>query len=167
MRALTGTDITGFYSSHSDLLVLTADGEFEHLDADDFDGPVSAYDAATTTSGSDVLILLDRETIASGDWFADADDDDDGALLPEAADQMAEIINEDGIIPVQVRAAIAAEERRQKLGHDAALYRAQRVAVVVALCGGNQSEAARLLGIDQAAVNRLVRKARLAAGADQ
>ena len=43
-----------------------------------------------------------------------------------------------------------------------ALDRARVVARIVALLGGNQSEAARRIGIDQSRVNRLVQKARAA-----
>lgn len=41
-----------------------------------------------------------------------------------------------------------------------ARVRAEAVANLVKLCGGNQSEAARRIGLDQSRVNRLVQKAR-------
>lgn len=41
-----------------------------------------------------------------------------------------------------------------------AIIRAHRVAIVVEDCGGNQSEAARALGLDQSTVNKLAKKSR-------
>ncbi len=43
-----------------------------------------------------------------------------------------------------------------------ALDRARVVARIVDLCGGNQSDAARRIGMDQSRVNRLVQKVRAA-----
>jgi len=62
-------------------------------------------------------------------------------------------------------AAALREEREAARGAEAAhLRRARIVARIVELCGGNQSEAARRIGIDHSRVNRLVQKARAAQG---
>lgn len=164
MRAITGTDITDFYTSRNDLLALTADGEYVHLDRDDVEGETTTYAYATTIDGDEVQILLDRATIEEGDWFPDVLDDDGAVNLTAGiADEMAQIILNDGILPSRVGKAIQAEADRkaaQQAADDEALRRADAVAEVVAYCGGNQSEAGRLLGVDQSAVNRLVAKSR-------
>jgi len=49
--------------------------------------------------------------------------------------------------------------RDEKAAQDSAYKRAAAVSSVVQACGGNQSEAARRLGLDQSTVNKLVKKA--------
>ncbi|MFJ6215075.1 hypothetical protein ACIQGZ_17325 [Streptomyces sp. NPDC092296] len=169
MRPLTGTDILDFYATRADLLVLTADGEYTHLDTADITSssyesaePV-AYDYATTEDGDEVQILLARTTITDGDWFPDALDED-GNLDSDAAQEMADIITADGILPSRVLKAQDATKKWEAAAaaaNELALDRARAVAAVAAYAG-NQSEAGRLLNLDQAAVNRLVRKVRTA-----
>ncbi|WP_031030032.1 MULTISPECIES: hypothetical protein [unclassified Streptomyces] len=169
MRPITGTDIIDFYNTRYDLLVLTPNGEFDHIDRDSVtssnydDGRVTAYDFVTT-EGGEVQVLLERGTVEEGDWFPDALTDE-GDLIPSVADEMADIINQDGILPSRARKAIhagkawkAADEAAQQ----AAAGRAAAVVEVVAYCGGNQSKAGRLLGLDQSTVNKLVAKHRRA-----
>lgn len=166
MRPITGADILDFYSSRSDLLALTADGEYAHLEADDIvsssydDRRATAYDFVTTADGAEVQILLARATIIEGEWFADALDDD-GTLTPDTAVEMADIINSDGILPSRAAKAVEAGkawEQSEKETNSLALARAFAVAEVAAYAG-SQSAAARLLGLDQSTVNKLVKKA--------
>lgn len=165
MRSLTGTDITDFHTARYDLLVLTSAGEFAYLDRDaiaesDYeDNRAVAYSYCRTVEGDEVQVLLERDGVI--DWFPDALDDD-GNLIPEAAADMAEIITADGILPGRASKARKASEVWQQKAQDAdraALDRARAVAEVVAFMGGNQSAAGRYLGLDQAVVNRLVKKA--------
>jgi|GEM_PF-4613863 len=166
MRQLTAADITDFHASRYDLLVLTTDGEYAHLDESSIDTSsyddhrATAYDYCRTHDGDEVQILLARTTIEEGDWIPDALDDD-GNLLPAAAAEMANMITVDGILPSRVRKAQAAGQRwtAQAAAADAAaLDRAHAVADVVAITGGNQSYAARALGLNQSTVNRLLKK---------
>ncbi|MBT2511518.1 hypothetical protein J7I98_38150 [Streptomyces sp. ISL-98] len=166
MRAITGTDIIDFYNSRYDLLVLTADGEFDYQDHSGIDtssyddGRATAYDFVTTDDGSQVQVLLERATVVDGEWFPDALED--GALIPAVADEMAAIITNDGILPSRARKAIDASAAWRKAVEEAdslAMQRALAVAEVVAYAGGNQSEAGRRLGLDQSTVNKLVKKA--------
>lgn len=166
MRPITGTDIIAFYNSGYDLLVRTADGALTYLDRGDIvstsrgDNRITAYDYVTTEDGAEVQVLLEVDAITDGDWFPDALDDD-GNLIPSVADEMADIINSDGILPGVLLAARFAredQERAEAAAREAAQRRARAVAEVVEFCGGNQSEAARLLGLDQSTVNKLVKK---------
>lgn len=155
MRPITGADITDFYASGDDLLILTADGEFAHIDGDG-----AAYDFVTAANGETVQILLERRTITDGEWFPDALDDD-GNLDGDAANGMADIINQDGILPGRAMRAVAAGkawEKSEQATNDLAAARAAAVAEVAAYAG-SQSAAARLLGLDQSTVNKLVKKA--------
>ncbi|MFH9692621.1 hypothetical protein [Streptomyces globisporus] len=169
MRPIAGTDIIDFYNTRYDLLVLTGNGEFDHIDFDAVtsssydDGRATAYDYVTTEDG-EVQVLLERSTVEEGDWFPDALTDE-GGLIPSAADEMAAIINQDGILPSRARKAIHAGEAwkaADEAAHQAASDRAAAVVEVVAYCGGNQSKAGRLLGLDQSTVNKLVAKHRRA-----
>lgn len=155
MRPITGTDILDFYASRTNLLVLTADGAFDHID-----GEGTAYTFITSDDDTEVQVLLERSTITDGDWFEDALDDD-GNLNPDVADEMAAIINADGILPSRVLKAVDAGkawEKADQAARDGALKRAAAVAEVVAYCGGNQTAAGRHLGLDQSTVNKLVKK---------
>lgn len=169
MRPITGTDIIDFYNTRYDLLVLTANGEFDHIDRDSVtsssynDGRATAYDFVATEDG-EVQVLLERSTVEDGGWFPDALTDE-GDLIPLAADDMADIINQDGILPSRARKAIRAGEAwktADEAARQAAADRAAAVVEVVAYCGGNQSKAGRLLGLDQSTVNKLVAKHRRA-----
>lgn len=60
----------------------------------------------------------------------------------------------------RVGEATEAWRRDEQAAQDSAYRRAAAVSSVVQACGGNQSEAARRLGLDQSTVNKLVRKAR-------
>lgn len=169
MRPIAGTDIIDFYNTRYDLLVLTADGEFDHIDHDAVtsssydDGRAAAYDYVTTEDG-EVQVLLERSTVEEGDWFPDALNED-GDLIPAVADEMAHIINQDGILPSRALGAIQAGKdwkRDEEAAQQSAARRAAAVAEVVAYSGGNQSAAARTLGIDQSTVNKLVAKHRRA-----
>jgi DNA-directed RNA polymerase specialized sigma24 family protein len=140
-------------------------GDIVHLSIDHVltDSP-EAYTHVPSDTGTEIQILLTQDTLRAGDWFPDALDDD-GNLRPEVAAEMADIINTDA--GLTLAAAIEAAETASRLFESearayerAARNRAERVARVVALCGGNQSEAARRLGLDQSTVNKLVRKAR-------
>ncbi|WP_331756324.1 hypothetical protein OHA04_45455 (plasmid) [Streptomyces sp. NBC_01590] len=156
MRPITGTDIIDFYNTCYDLLVLTADGKFDHID-----GQGSAYEFIATDNG-EVQVLLGRSTVKAGDWFPDALTDD-GDLLPAVAEDMAAVINDDGILPSRALKATHAGKEWKKADEAAKRLAAQRaaaVAEVVAYCGGNQSKAGRVLGLDQSTVNKLVTKHR-------
>ncbi|MEU1088915.1 hypothetical protein ABZ401_19130 [Streptomyces sp. NPDC005892] len=170
MRPITGTDVTDFYSSRYDLLVLTAAGEFDHIDYTDVtsssydDGRATAYDYVTTEEG-EAQVLLERSTIEEGEWFPNALNDN-GDLDPAAANDMAAIINNDGILPSLASKAIQAGEdwkKDDKAAQESAVRRAAAVTEIVAFCGGNQSQAGRVLGLDQSTVNKLVTKHRRAA----
>ncbi|MEU3656460.1 hypothetical protein AB0E67_27365 [Streptomyces sp. NPDC032161] len=159
MRPITGTDIINFYNGRNDLLVLTADGDFNYID-----GQGSAYEFLTTDDDDEVQILLERSTVEDGEWFPDALNND-GDLIPAVADEMADIINSDGILPSRALKAIHAGEdwkKADKAAQESAARRAAAVAEVVAYCGGNQSKAGRVLGLDQSTVNKLVKKAQKA-----
>jgi ribosomal protein L25 (general stress protein Ctc) len=166
MRPITSGDVIDFYHSRADLLVLTTAGEYTHLDSADIDGNAGAYHFVTITDGDEVQVLLDRATITEGYWFPDVlDDNGDVNLTPAIADEMAQIILADGILPGRAAKARSAEEdrrRAQEAAEAAALRRAHAVAEAVAYCDGNQSQAGRLLNLDQAVVNRLVAKSRKA-----
>jgi hypothetical protein len=170
MQPITGADVIDFYSGRSDLLVLTSGGDFTTIDYSNVahssmsGGRVDAYSFVTTEDGGEVQVLLERSTLDEGEWLPDALDDN-GNLIPSVANEMADIINGDGIL--SSRAMKATEAGRQwkeseEKTHRLALERAKAVAEVVAYCGGNQSEAARVLEIDQSTVNKLVKKARTA-----
>lgn len=154
MRPLTGTDIIDFRNSRYDLLVLTAAGEFSHID-----GEGSAYDFIETDDG-EAQILLEARAIAEGEWFPDALNDD-GTLDISVADEMAAIITNDGILPSRaLKAADAgtAWAESERTTNELAKARALAVAEVAAYAG-SQTAAARILGLDQSTVNKLVRKA--------
>lgn len=167
MRPITGADITAFHTSRTDLLILTANGTFDHIDTsdihDDENTQATAYSFITLHDGTEAQILLEATTITNGDWFEDALDDD-GNLIPSIADDMAEIINQDGILPSRTLKAAAASkawEDAERTTNALAAARASAVAEVAAYAG-NQSAAGRLLGLDPSTVNKLVRKARRA-----
>jgi hypothetical protein len=160
MNPITATDIIDFHNGRADLLALTETGEFTHLDYNNVDGRADAY-SYTDTEDGEVQILLERTTITDGEWFPDALDDD-GNLIPSIAQEMAAIINQDGILPSRAAKAVEASKRwTAAVDHTnaLALTRAAAVAEVVDIVGGNQSEAARVLGLDQSTVNKLVKKA--------
>ncbi|MFE7780339.1 hypothetical protein [Streptomyces nigrescens] len=166
MRPITGADIIDFHNGRDDLLVLTSDGEFTTINYSDVAySPMSerradAYSFITTEDGDRAQVLLERSTIDEGEWFPDALDDN-GDLIPSVADEMAAITNSDGILPSRALKAIEASKQWKKAEKETnrlALERAEAVADVVAYCGGNQSKASRLLGLDQSTVNKLVRK---------
>lgn len=169
IRLLTADDILSFYVSRrrGAQYLAVENGEYVYLDDDLIaDGTPRSYNPVTTINGTEARILLRQETITDGDRFPDALDDD-GTLKPTVAAEMAEIVNQDAglVLDLVVERARKAAERADaaaKVAADAATARARAVTQVVSMCGGNQSEAARLLGIDQSRVNRLVAKARAA-----
>ncbi|MGW5679209.1 hypothetical protein ACWEV4_29715 [Streptomyces sp. NPDC003860] len=167
MRPITGADVIDFHSGRDDLLILTSDGEFTTIDHSDIaysamnGRRADAYSFIATEDGIDAQVLLERSTIDEGEWFPDALDDD-GNLIPSFADEMADIINSDGILPSRVAAAGEAGKRWKEETNRLAYERAKAVATVVAYCGGNQSRASHLLGLDQSTVNKLVKKVRTA-----
>ena len=162
MRPITGTDIIDFHNTLHDLLVLTADGKFDHIDYTDVeDSRATAYDYAATKNGQ-VQVLLERSTVEEGEWFPDALTYD-GDLIPARADEMADIINGDGILPSRALKAVKASKSWNEAVNSTnrlALARATAVADVVDILGGNQSEAGRVLNLDQSTVNKLVKKAK-------
>jgi DNA-binding NtrC family response regulator len=163
MRLLAGADILAFHNSHPDTLAITTSGEFVHLDAADLDGRTDSYSYATTEDGAEVQILLERRTLTDGEWFPDAMDED-GDLIPSIADDMAAIINNDAGLHTrlqveEIRKATAAWEDSTRETNRLSDDRARRIAAFVKHCGGNQSHAARILGLDQSTVNKLVKKA--------
>ncbi|WP_181785056.1 hypothetical protein [Streptomyces phytophilus] len=178
MRPITATDIIEFHNSGAELLVLdSTTGEFEFIEAPwPLSRPeASAYDFITLkdvfgTSEGDLITENEREvqiliaTPDGGEWHENIVDDaldESGNLRASVADEMADIINADGILPSRVLGARHAEEQWKAAAAEAdrkAGARAHRVATVVAFCGGNQSEAARQLGVDQSTVNKLVKK---------
>lgn len=170
MQLLTGADILAFFNGRDDLLIHDSDGTYVTADYSDIaEGDTTAYSYAVANDGSAFHILLERSTIEAGEWFPDALDEN-GNLDPGAANEMAEIINNDADLrtTVAVREALAANLAWREAGAEAdrlALARAQAVLNVVNRCNGNQSLAARRLGLDQSTVNKLVRKAQLAQSA--
>jgi predicted XRE-type DNA-binding protein len=163
VKALTATDILDFYRSRNTYLAIE-NGDYIHLGDDDIaDGSPLSYSYVTTGQGAEAYVLLARDTIVEGDWFPDALDDDSN-LRPEVAAEMADIINADAGFTLTMAVERAQEvatvaEQTARDAQAAALARAAAVARVVSLCGGNQSEAARRLGIDQSRVSRLAAKA--------
>jgi len=162
MRLLTGADIIDFHTGRDDLLVLTEGGEFITLDHGDLTGRTDAYGLTTTHDDVEVTVLLERETIDAGDWFPDALTED-GTLSLEVAAEMAEIINNDAglharVAVQEIRDITAAWEKVTAEADRLATERARRISELATACGG-QSAAARLLGLDQSTVNKLVRKA--------
>jgi len=168
---LAAEDILSFYGSRrrGAQYLAIENGDFVYLDTGDIaEGYPESYKYVTTHQGTQAQILLGQDTIADGDWFPDALDED-GSLRPEVAGEMADIINADAGLAIQVAVEAAQElgnvaERDAQAAQASAMARARGVVEVVRLCGGNQSEAARRLGVDQSRVNQLVKKAR--AGAD-
>lgn len=171
MRPLTATDILGFYEGSADLLVLNAAGDFTTLDIDDIApecvalGEIKTPDEVVTDDGEAVTLLITRSEIQDGDWFPDAVDDD-GTLQPAVAQEMADIINADRgvhfMVAVQeAREATADAEEAQAEADRRSLLRAQAVQRASDL--SSQSHVAKVLGIDQSTVNKLVKKARAAA----
>lgn len=172
VRPITGIDIMNFHYGRDDLLVLTAEGKFTSINRSDIayspggDTGFHAYTFVITKEGNAVQILLDRSTLDGGAWFPNAVGDN-GLLIPSVADEMAEVINKDGILPSRVANAVVAESRwRRSWEHTnrLAVERAKDVAAVVSYCAGNQSQAARLLHLHQSTVNKLVKKAEEADG---
>jgi hypothetical protein len=166
MRAITGTDITDFHNGNADLLALTAEGHFTTLDHNDFPhGTPDTYDFATTHDGTEVQALLHRTTIDDEDWFPDALDDH-GHLNPDTADEMAHIINSDGILPARTLKAKNADTAWRQATETATLRAAERATAIADIVDltGNQSETARLLGLDQSTVNKIVQRSRATAG---
>jgi hypothetical protein len=167
MQLLTGADILAFYNGRDDLLIHDSDGTYVTADYSDIaDGDTTAYSYAVANDGSAFHILLERTTIDEGEWFPGALDEN-GNLNPSAAEEMAAIINDDADLrtAIAVREALAATLAWREAGAQAdrlALTRAQAVLNVVDRCNGNQSMAARRLGLDQSTVNKLVRKAQSA-----
>lgn len=170
MRPITGADIIDFHNTRHDLLVLTSDGEFDHIDYSDVthslvqENRADAYSFITTKDAREVQVLLERSTIDDGEWFPDALNDS-ADLIPAVADEMADIINNDDILPSRAMKAVEAGKewkRAEEKANQLASQRAQAVAEVVAYCGGNQSQAARILQLDQSTVNKLVKKAKSA-----
>ncbi|MFJ1900478.1 hypothetical protein [Streptomyces sp. NPDC088115] len=167
MRPITGTDVIDFYTSRMDLLVLTADGQFTHIDAGDVvsssydDRRATAYDFIVLDDDTQAQVLLERSTITDGDWFPDALDDDDN-LIPSIADEMAQIINHDGILPSRALRAADASKAWEEAEQTAKGLAAARAAAVfeVTAYAGSQSAAATVLGLDQSTVNKLVAKHR-------
>ena len=166
---ITATDILDFYATRrrGHQYLALENGNTVYLDADDIDsGTPDAYAHITTTNDTEAQILLDVDTILDGGWFPDALDEDDN-LRPEVAAEMADIINADAGLTVaaavaEAREAATAAERDALAAQASAANRARAVARVVKLCGGNQYEAARQLGIDQSTVNKLIKKAKSA-----
>lgn len=169
MRPITGTDIIDFHNSRYDLLALTADGEFDYIDYSDVtassydDARATAYDYVVLDNDTQVQVLLERTTIDEGEWFPDAITED-GDLLPSAADDMAAIINNDGILPSRTMKAVEASKAWEAAEQTAKDLAAARAAAVneVATYAGTQSAAATILGLDQSTVNKLVAKHRRA-----
>lgn len=140
------------------------------------DGQIAYLDYGLVASGSietgariavlgqgEATILLDRSEIFGGRFGDHASD----PLTEQDAATVADTINRE--CGLATAAAICdahemgeAAERDAKQAQASALKRAQAVVAVVGLCGGNQSEAARRLGLDQSTVNKLVQKARAA-----
>jgi propanediol dehydratase small subunit len=164
IRQLTADDILDFHASRKRGAQYLAieNGEFAYLDDSHIaSGTPLSYNYVTTHQDTEAQILLTQDTILEGDWFPL---DDDGRLTPETAAEMADSINDDARITLAMAVerahelAVVAEEDAAK-AQASALARAAGVARVVSLCGGNQREAARRLGIDQSRVSRLVAKA--------
>lgn len=168
MQPITGTTVIDFYNTRYDLLVLTADGEFDHIDYSDVtdssydDSRATAYDFVTTENG-EVQVLLERTTVEEGEWFPGALTGD-GDLIPSAADEMAAIINNDGILPSRTLKAVEASKAWEEAEQTAKDLAAARAAAVneVSAYAGSQSAAAIILGLDQSTVNKLVAKHRRA-----
>ncbi|MEU2098647.1 hypothetical protein ABZ741_21540 [Streptomyces globisporus] len=167
MRPITGADIIDFYNSRDDLLVLTSEGEFTTIDYSACvsspyqDNRATAYDYIALDDDTQVQVMMERSTIDEGEFFPDALTDE-GDLMPSVADEMADIINNDGILPGRAMKAIEAGKDWKETAEEAdrlAMKRAIAVAEVVAYCGGNQSAAGRILSLDQSTVNKLVKKA--------
>lgn len=171
MRLLTGADIIDFYEGSYDLLVLDAAGDFTTLEIDNIAPEYVAYnevknpDEVVTDDGEAVTLLVTRSEIKGGHRFPDALDDD-GALQPAAAQEMADLVNADRGVSLMVavqeaREATADAEEAQAEADRRSLRRAQAVQRASDL--SSQSHVAKALGLDQSTVNKLVQKARAAA----
>lgn len=173
MRLLTATDITDFYNNGSDDLLalggdVDVDCEFITLDIADIAaedasyGQIDTRKPVTTDNGEEITVLITRTMISDGDWFPDALTEA-GDLDPAVAGEMASIINNDAglhtmVAVAEAREATAAWQGAADEADRRALARAHAVLKVVTLYGGNQSAAARHLGMDQSTVNKLVKK---------
>ncbi len=163
IRLLTAEDILDFHASRKRGAQCLAieNGTYAHLDDSHIaSGTPLSYNHVTTHQGTEAQILFTQDTILEGDWFPL---DENGHLTPETAAEMADTINGDVGIMLAMAVDRARElantaERDATTAQTSALARAAGVARVVNLCGGNQSEAARRLGLDQSTVNKLIRK---------
>lgn len=161
MRLLTGSDVIDFSNARADILAITAANEYVHLDFSDIEGRSDAYSYATTGDGTEVQVLLEVSTLNDGEWFPDALDES-GDLMPAVADEMADIINNDAglhtrLLLTEALQATAAWEASVEEANRLADDRARRIAALAQHLG-SQAGAARLLGLDQSTVNKLVRK---------
>lgn len=164
MLPITGADIISFYNSGRDLLAVYPNGILAHLDSADVkirDGyHVAKREYVTTPDGQkEIFVLLDRSVIEGAPGFREALDDT-GALRPSDADDIAQFILDDRVLAVED--ATLGWQRSVETANANALKRARAVAMVVACCGNNQSEASRRLNMDQSTVNKLVKKAKAA-----
>jgi hypothetical protein len=115
----------------------------------------------TVGTQTEATILLDREEIFGG-RFGDCGTT---PLTEQAAAAIADTINRETGLAIaaaiyDAHAMGEAAELDAQRAQASALRRAEAVMTVVDLCDGNQSKAARQLGLDPSTVNRLVQKAR-------
>jgi hypothetical protein len=168
MQLLAGADILAFHLGDADLLVRNTRGEYTTANYSDvIAGDTTAYNAAVLEDGETVRVLLERSTLDDREWFVE-DLDENGDIAPGVADDMAAIINNDADLHTavalgEVHAATSAWKEADAEAGRLALARAVAVLKVVDRCNGNQSLAARMLGLDQSTVNKLIGKARNAA----
>ncbi|MEU0992302.1 hypothetical protein [Streptomyces sp. NPDC005953] len=169
MRTLIGADIVAFHASHADFLALTADGDYIHLDRSDIAGDGHDQYAHTIThTGTRVQILMDRATFHEREWLQDATRED-GTLDPDVAEDAADFITDDGILPGHLLAAGNAERAWQEAANKADRLAAERARIVadIVTLAGSQSEAARRLMLNQSTVSRLVKKHEAAKAAEE
>ncbi|MEU1434006.1 hypothetical protein ABZ438_07895 [Streptomyces sp. NPDC005786] len=165
MRPITGTDIIDHYNSRDGgILSLSTNGDFVSINAAWITEGIPYAYAYVTTDDGEYQTLLSASTITDCDWYPDALDDN-GKLIPAVADEMAAIINQDGLLAGRVEKTLQTTkewEAAVETANQLAQERAANVAEVVAYCGGSQTKAARALGLDQSTVNKLVAKNRRA-----
>lgn len=166
IRLLTAGDIRNFHMAQAlgGKYLAIKDGGYVYLDDSLIaDGNPLVYNSVTTTSGTEARILFTQDAITDSAWYPQQLADD-GTIPESIAADIANSINNAAGLVLQIaidraRELAAIAERDAAAAQASALARAAGIARVVNLCGGNQSEAARRLELDQSTVNKLVRKA--------
>lgn len=127
-------------------------------------GTATADDTGDTIFGDDAVhVVLDKEGLFA--QLQSGDTDDDGEPTPKALEGIAEGLSKEWELVLAQASAEQATEVQTKATAAADRATADRAVAIdrlVKACGGNQSQAARRLGMDQSTVNKILKRAGLA-----